>query len=398
VQPGDVVRLRRAPGTRDWQLRQLPEIQGGLVALNPGDGAIRSLVGGFDFQHNKFNHVTQGRRQPGSGLKPFIYAAGLESGMTAATIFNDAPVVFEDEKLEDIWRPSNVEGRFNGPMRLRAALYQSRNLVSVRLLRQLGIDNALSALGRFGFDVSEAERNLSLALGSHALRPLELAVGYAVFANGGYRVEPYVIERVEDLEGEVLDVATPPRVPPECMFSDCIEEQGGGLLPPRVIERRVAYIMETILRDVILRGTARPARALARSDLAGKTGTTNGPTDAWFSGYSPHTVATVWLGFDQNQFLGQREYGGFAALPVWVNFMQTALQGVSEHSREQPDGMVVARIDPDTGEPASPGQASAIFEIFRREYAPLAPASAHTAPAAKPDEKNAGAEAINDLF
>ena len=414
VRSGDLVRLRQdAQGT--WQLSQVPQAEAALVALDPNDGAIRTLVGGFDFQRNKFNHVTQGRRQPGSSLKPFIYTAALENGYTAASIFNDAPVVFEDKQLEDIWRPANAGGRFLGPIRLRRALYESRNLVSVRLLRQLGISQVVPVLEKFGFSSKTLRRDLSLALGSNTLTPLEVAAGFAVFANGGYRVSPYLVERVEQLEEGVIFQATPPRVPADGQ-DDAADESaaagdgtaantaaGGAEKAPsrarRILDRRVAYIMDTILRDVIRRGTGRRARALGRTDLAGKTGTTNGPVDAWFSGYHPSLVATAWVGFDQNNLLGDREYGGSAALPVWTEYMRTALQGVPETTPEQPDGLVVVRIDPETGEAAAPGSAGTVFEIFRRENAPKEPESRRLpTDGGENIPANAGDSVLDDLF
>ena len=409
VQPGDLVRLRRdAQGT--WQLGQVPEVEAALVALDPSSGAIRTLVGGFDFQRNKFNHVTQGRRQPGSSLKPFIYTAALENGYTAASIFNDAPVVFKDKQLEDIWRPANAGGRFLGPIRLRRALYESRNLVSVRLLRKLGISRVVPVLEKFGFSSKTMRRDLSLALGSNTLTPLEVVTGFAVFANGGYRVTPYLVERVEKLEEGVVFQASPARVPtgtgqeaPVSAVGDGNEEAAGDArdaVPraPRILDQRVAYIMNTILHDVIRRGTGRRARSLGRTDLAGKTGTTNGPVDAWFSGYHPSLVATAWVGFDQNRLLGDREYGGSAALPIWIEFMHTALRGVPESALEQPDGLVVMRIDPETGEAAPPGRAGTIFEIFRRENVPKDPGPAHTADNSAERPANGDSSILEDIF
>jgi len=385
-------------------------VEAALVALDPSSGAIRTLVGGFDFQRNKFNHVTQGRRQPGSSLKPFIYTAALENGYTAASIFNDAPVVFKDKQLEDIWRPANAGGRFLGPIRLRRALYESRNLVSVRLLRKLGISRVVPVLEKFGFSSKTMRRDLSLALGSNTLTPLEVVTGFAVFANGGYRVTPYLVERVEKLEEGVVFQASPARVPtgtgqeaPVSAVGDGNEEAAGDArdaVPraPRILDQRVAYIMNTILHDVIRRGTGRRARSLGRTDLAGKTGTTNGPVDAWFSGYHPSLVATAWVGFDQNRLLGDREYGGSAALPIWIEFMHTALRGVPESALEQPDGLVVMRIDPETGEAAPPGRAGTIFEIFRRENVPKDPGPAHTADNSAERPANGDSSILEDIF
>jgi len=400
---GDLIRV--TPGENGWHLSQLPDAQGALAALNPENGAILSLVGGFDFQQSHFNRVTQAERQPGSNFKPFIYTTALDNGFTPASIINDAPVVFEDKLLEDSWRPENDSGKFYGPTRLRRALYLSRNLISIRILRALGIDTALSGLARFGFDPDELPHDLSLALGSHAVTPLKIVTGYASFANGGYRVEPYLVERIEDSAGNILYQAAPPTVCRDCDKEPATTEttmaahradkadaeetelatgesgedagtetETAATLPPpkapRIIEERTAYIIDSILKDVIRRGTGRKARVLERADIAGKTGTTNGPRDAWFSGYSPHIVTTTWVGFDDNQSLGRSEYGGSAALPIWIDFMRTALSGKPQLIRPQPPGIVTARIDPNTGMSVGPGHRNAIFEIFRKENVP----------------------------
>lgn len=401
VKVGDVVRLKLGDDGR-WTLDQLPVVQASLVALDADSGAILSLVGGFDYQRSKFNRVTQSRRQPGSNFKPFLYAAALDGGATAATVINDAPVVFNDPRLEEAWRPTNSGGRFFGPTRLREGLYKSRNLVSIRLLQQLGIQRALAFVSRFGFEADELPRDLSLALGSHSLTPLSIARGFAVFANGGYRVDPYLIAEISGLDGELVFEARPPRACHDCAAetdavpateaatddpleapleefasleellaeNDALLEEEAAPLAPRVLEPRLAYIMDSLLKDVVERGTARRARSMGRNDLAGKTGTTNGPTDAWFSGYGGGVVTTTWVGFDQNQNLGRYEYGGTAALPIWIDFMETALKGRPERIPQRPPGLVTVRIDPETGQRAAPGQRNAIFEIFREEYAP----------------------------
>ena len=420
VAVGDVVRLLHT-GER-WLLRQLPQVEAGLVAIDPSNGAVRTLVGGFEFFQNKFNHVTQGKRQPGSGMKPFIYAAALDNGFTTASIFNDAPVVFNDSQLEGVWRPTNDGGRFSGPTRLRKALYLSRNLVSIRLLRKMGVDKALEALKTYGFDTRDMRHDLSLALGSHAMTPMELVTGYAVFANGGYRVKPWIIREIHNINGEVLYRGESFEVPGpsceearwKCRAADIEgaadaaatgEEAPEPQHAPRVMDDRIAYIMDSILRDVVKRGTGRRARRLGRDDLAGKTGTTNGPVDAWFSGYTQQLVATSWLGFDQNRYLGRNEYGGSAALPIWIDFMRTSLNGQQELPREQPDGLVVVRIDPDTGDLAEPGQRGAITEIFRHEHAPVGAVSEEGA-TLSPEREEAGnrkrrnrsQKIINQLF
>ena len=387
---GDIIRLRR-DREDSLYLTQIPVAQAALVSLDPDNGAIISLVGGMGFSQSKFNRATQATRQPGSSFKPFVYSAALENGFTAASIINDAPLVFEDAALEDIWRPENDSGKFYGPTRLRWALTKSRNLVSIRLLHQLGVDKAIDYTSRFGFDSEKMAPNLSLALGSHAVTPLQLATAYASLANGGYHVEPHLIERVEDFNREIIFKARPLTVCKDCgepadeveivaiedidetlSLEDILSQSGESESPraPRTMDERVAFIIDSILRDVITQGTGTRARVLGRSDIAGKTGTTNGPTDAWFSGYNPDVVTVTWVGFDQNLPLGRIEFGGSAALPIWIDFMRTALGDSPERSRAIPEGIVSVRIDPTTGLLARPGQRGAIFEYFRVENVP----------------------------
>jgi penicillin-binding protein 1A len=381
---GDLIRVERRDDNSLY-LSQLPNAQGALVSLAPDDGAILSLVGGLGFQKSKFNRVTQASRQPGSNFKPFIYTAALEAGFTAASIINDAPVVFEDATLEDTWRPENDDGKHYGPTRLRWALTKSRNLVSIRLLEALGIQRALSYVERFGFDREKLAADLSLALGSQVLTPLQLVTAYASLANGGYRVFPYLIQRIENDQRATVFEAQPLTVCRSCeqqvtggeaelSMEDILQQPTQPALPPaeRIIDARVAYIIHTILQDVITRGTGRRALVLERSDIAGKTGTTNGPTDAWFSGYNQDVVTTAWLGFDQNLNLGRKEFGGSAALPIWIDYMRVALANSPLEQREVPEGIVNVRIDPQTGLLAEPGQGNAIFEYFRRERVPEA--------------------------
>ncbi|WP_285762428.1 penicillin-binding protein 1A [Biformimicrobium ophioploci] len=387
--------------TERWILDQVPEAQGALVALNPSDGAIRALMGGFDFRQSHFNRVTQAARQPGSSFKPFIYAAALANGYTAASIINDAPIVFDDANLEDVWRPENDGGTFLGPTRLRKALYLSRNLVSIRLLRALGMRRAMDFVEGFGFDTSKMSRDLSVALGSQALTPLEIATGYAAFANGGFRVEPYLVNQVLDVNGSEVYTALPPTVCNMCpdetemepldlqvIQAESVEvgeteeamelealsispASGAALSLPRaqrIMSPQVAFIMDSILKDVIRKGTGKKALAMGRSDIGGKTGTTNGPRDAWFSGYSQHLAASAWVGFDSNTPIGRNEYGGSAALPIWIDFMSTALEGLEEKNMLQPENIVTVRIDPRTGRRARGG--SGIFEIFEADTVP----------------------------
>ncbi len=357
---GDLIRVRRAEDG-SWHLSQVPDVQAALVSLRADDGAIISVVGGLGFELSKFNRATQALRQPGSSFKPFLYSAALESGFTAASIINDAPIVLEDVSAEDgMWRPENDEGKFYGPTRLRWALTKSRNLVSIRLLQQLGVDKLLDYLTRFGFDTSEYPRNLSLALGTQVMTVLDVAGAYAVIANGGFRVEPYLIDRVVDMEGQEIYKATPltacrsceeaPAEPTRELSMEEIlagESAGTADLPPapRIMDAGVNFIIDNILKDVITKGTGRKALELKRSDIAGKTGTTNGPMDVWFSGYNPEVVTTTWVGFDKYTPLGRREFGGTAALPIWIGFMREALRDTPEIQRSVPPGIVSVRID-----------------------------------------------------
>ena len=420
--PGDLIRIVRRVDNSPI-LAQMPEVQAALVALNPEDGAIRTLVGGFDFRSSRFNRVTQALRQPGSNFKPFIYATALNSGFTPASIINDAPVVFNDKNLEDMWRPENDGGKFYGPTRLREALYRSRNMVSIRLLRRMGIDRTLEGLQAFGFDTGDMPLDLSLALGSHALTPLKVASAYNILANGGYSVSPYLLDTVIDRDGNIIYEATPKTVCSSCdvesderrenlpvtdttaysanvnavdlqleellnsLANESIAEEERQSLEvikralqqrptdidkpsaDRVVNKQTAFLIDSMLKDVILRGTGVKAKVLKRTDLAGKTGTTNGPRDAWFSGYSPHLTVTTWVGFDNNAKIGRNEYGGSAALPIWIDFARQALEGKPNIERPQPDGIVMVKIDAKTGKRVAPNQ-QGIFEFFRSENVP----------------------------
>ena len=397
LKAGDVIRVRRTGD--EWSFAQVPKVEGALVSLDPDDGSIVALTGGFDFNRSKFNRATQAERQPGSSFKPFIYSAALEYGYTPASIINDAPVVFEDPSLKSAWRPENYGGEFFGPTTLRTALYKSRNLVSIRLLREIGIDFALEHIARFGIDVASLPRGLSLALGSGGLTPLELATGYCVLANGGYAVEPYFIQRVLDGDNALVFAADPLVVCRDCDGEEATTApasmataDGGGAgsaapsaesvagsateLPgsvrraPRVLEARNAWLMYSLMRDVIRRGTGRKARVLERDDIAGKTGTTNDQYDAWFSGFSPGLVATAWIGFDEFRPLGQRETGARAALPMWIAYMKEALDGVRQREIQPPEGIVTVRIDPETGELVGASHEGGVFESFRNERVP----------------------------
>lgn len=394
LRQGDLIRVQATEGS--WQLAQIPEVEGALVTLAPDDGAVQALVGGFDFYHSKFNRAIQAYRQPGSNIKPFIYSAALENGFTAASLINDAPVVFEDSGLEDTWRPENYSGKFFGPTRMRVALTNSRNLVSIRLLRAIGVKKAIEYLEQLGFDSSRLPKDLSLALGSASLTPFDLATQYAMLANGGYHVEPYFIDRIEDGEGKIIFQQQALRVCRECekqqvaevtapvvtnavaetAMANAIPAADTAVTPekpkyaPRVMNEQTNYIMQTILRDVIQLGTGRRALSIGRRDLAGKTGTTNDQKDAWFSGFSGTLVTTTWIGFDKHLPLGKRETGASAALPMWIYFMENAMNGVPEKQMEMPAGLVTVKIDPETGLLAAEGQENAIFETFRSELVP----------------------------
>jgi len=373
LQPGDLVRVLRVTPDQDdpyWRLAQIPAVEGALVSLDPEDGAILALVGGYDFRQSKFNRAVQARRQPGSGFKAFVYSAALEAGFTPASLINDAPVVFDDPSLETAWRPENYSRKFFGPTRLRYALTKSRNLVSIRLLQQMGIAHALGHIARFGFDAAELPRNLSLALGTGVVTPLQMARGYAVLANGGYLVDPDLIARIQDPYDGTLFKATPLRVCRDCrQDAEAVAEQP---LAPRAISPENWYLMNSMMQDVITQGTAQRARALGRKDLAGKTGTTNDQRDAWFNGFSPSLVAVAWVGFDSSDPLGNRETGGRAALPAWMAYMKEALKDVPDRPPEMPDTLVTVRIDPQTGLRVGAEQKNAIFEVFRPSHLPQA--------------------------
>ncbi len=386
LQAGDLIRIHREipkEGEPYWRLAQIPKAAGALVSVDPDNGAILALVGGYDFYLSKFNRITQAKRQPGSGFKAFIYSAALEAGYTPASLINDAPVVFDDPALEASWRPENYSGKFFGPTRLRYALTKSRNLVSIRLLRAMGIKPTLEYVTRFGFDKGKLPRDLSLALGSGAITPLQMAEGYSVLANGGYHIDPFFIVRIEDDHRETIFRANPAQICEESPLSAAAikptETPEVAAEPTAEAEIRCAkqvitpqnhYLMNSMMRDVVQRGTARKARALGRKDIAGKTGTTNDQRDAWFNGFNRNLVAIAWVGFDDFQPLGRGEVGGRAALPAWIHFMRTGLEGTEEAPLEMPEGMVTMRIDEKTGKPVNAGHKGAIFEVFREKYAP----------------------------
>jgi len=396
-QKGDIIYLSK---TEDGlQLHQLPEVSGALVSLNPNNGALLALVGGFDFFRSKFNRATQAMRQPGSNIKPFIYSAALANGFTTASIVNDAPVVFEDSNLESEWRPENYSGRTFGPTRLREGLVRSRNLISIRILRAMGVKNAIKHLSNFGFNPDQLPHDLSLALGSVSLTPYQLIHGYALLANGGFLIEPHFIERIEDSSGNIIMQTDPAiacdeackkqimieikasSVPDDTSMPAETAAEGGELQPPsvlqtppkfapRTISAQNIYLVRSMMQDVIKRGTGRRARALGRNDIAGKTGTTNDQRDAWFSGFNSNVVTTAWVGFDNPRSLGNRETGGRSALPMWIDYMKVALANYPDQPITVPPGIVTIRINSETGKYTDANDPKAIFESFRIENAP----------------------------
>jgi penicillin-binding protein 1A len=404
---GDVI-LIMPTSTGSWALAQVPEAQGAVVAIDPQDGSISSLAGGFDFATSKFNRATQASRQPGSSFKPFIYSAALEHGNTVATVVLDAPIVIGSSELEAVWRPINYSGRFYGPTRLRDAIVRSMNLVSVRLLLfETGFGNAINHIAKFGFGDAALIRNGSLALGGGNATPLDMVQGFAVFANGGYAVQPHIIDSIFGPEGEELYRADPPVVCRACDAEpddDLIIEvdEDGNPVPEvpleqmvdvvhdykpdaatapelfagvnkakRAISEQNAFLIQDLMRDVIRRGTGRRALVLGRRDLSGKTGTSNDQRDAWFGGFNADLATVVWVGYDDDLPLAPGEEGSRTALPIWIEYMRIALRGAPEHQLPQPEGIVSARIDRTTGCPARAGQPNTIWEFFREGHIPV---------------------------
>jgi len=375
---GAIVRIQKNEKGH-WQITQLPQVEAALVSIDPQDGAIRALVGGFDFARNQYNHVTQALRQPGSGFKPFIYSAALEKGFTPATIVNDAPITFDaTETGSEPWEPKNYDDKFDGPIRVRIALAKSKNLASVRILQAITPQYAQDYITRFGFDPKDNPPYLTMVLGVGEASPLQMADAYAVFANGGYRVTPYFIARIEDSKGNIVAQAQPNRV---------------GETAERAIDARNAFIMNSMLQDVVRIGTATRALELGRNDLAGKTGTTNDFVDAWFCGYGTGLVAITWIGFDNPRTLGNNETGAVAALPMWIDYMGKALKGVSEEQPTMPEGVVVMRINPETGARMTDG---GIPDYFYQEYLP--PESEGGAASQTPTGTNPPEEVKDQLF
>lgn len=358
LKPGAVIRVLKTTGSNEnnqWRVVQLPQVESALIALDPETGAVRALVGGFDFNRSKFNHVTQAWRQPGSSFKPFIYSAALEKGFTPASIVEDEPLDFSAEETGNkAWSPQNYDNKFEGPIRLRQALAKSINLVAIRVLQTIGTGYAQDYITRFGFTAEKHPAYLTMALGAGSATPWQMASAYAVFANGGYRVKPNLIAKIVDQHGKVL------------VETKFVRAKDGA---PRVIDARNAFLMNSMMQDVVKHGTATKALQLGRSDIAGKTGTTNDHFDAWFTGYSPKQVAITWVGFDKPQRLGRNETGGSTALPIWIKYMATALKGLPETEMPMPEGVIALRIDPTTGVRADNDE-NGIYEYFYQENPP----------------------------
>ncbi len=351
VRRGSIIRVQM-DDKKIWQIVQLPEAESAFVSVDPANGAIRALVGGFDFNRNKFNHVTQAWRQPGSSFKPFIYSASLEKGYTPATVIPDEPIVVEaDVTGSQRWEPKNYDGKFEGPMRMRAALAKSKNMVSIRILKGIGTKYAQDYVTRFGFDADKHPPYLTMALGAGSVTVWQMARAYAVFANSGFLIQPYYIQRIVDDRGNSLGTANPQHAGDESL---------------RVIDARNAFIMDSMLQDVTRYGTAARASKLGRKDLAGKTGTTNDFLDAWFCGYSPGLVGVAWIGFDQPRTLGRNETGGAVSLPIWIAYMEKALRGMPEVTRVAPEGVVTHKVD-------SEGRGGQEEFFYREALPPVSP-------------------------
>ena len=370
LKSGDSIRVRHLPNNT-WALTQVPEAEGAFVSLNPANGAILALTGGFDFFRNKYNRATQSKRQPGSGFKPIIYITALEQGYTPASLINDAPIIIDNPGQENEWRPENYNKKFYGPTSIRSAITHSRNIISIRLLKEMGVEKAVDTALRFGFTEEQIPKTLSLALGSGYASPLQMARVYATFANGGFLIKPYFIERVESNEGEIIYQAKPKVACPLC---DSNEELSHDYAP-RVISPPIYFLINSLLRDVVQHGTATGAKILNRQDLAGKTGTTNEQRDAWFNGYTQTNVATAWIGFDDFSPLGNLETGGMAALPMWIEYMRVALKDTPETALDVPEGIVRAFISPETGLLTKSTNKEGIWEFFQADHVPTSSAS-----------------------
>jgi penicillin-binding protein 1A len=378
IRRGAIVRLQAAEKDT-WAIAQLPKVEAALVALDPANGAMLAVAGGFDFAANKFNHVTQAWRQPGSSFKPFIYSAALEKGFTPATVLNDAPFVIDAAKTGgQLWEPKNYDGKYEGPMRLRMGLAKSKNMVSIRLLQSIGPGYAQDYIQKFGFDPKLHPAYLTMALGAGSATPLQMAAAYATFANGGYRVKPWFVAKIVDNRGETLYEAKP---------------EAAGNEAERVLDPRNAFLMTSMMKDVVRMGTAARAMSLGRSDLAGKTGTTNDHIDAWFAGFNPKVVAVAWIGFDTPAPLGANETGGLAALPMWMTYVGRVLKGVPEEESDPPPGVVIANINPVTGFREADGRGKTIEYFYQESLPGSGEEGAVARDAAKPPE-----EVRNQIF
>ena len=351
IRRGSIIRLAQDI-QGNWNIVQMPQIEAAFVSLNPNDGAIKSLIGGFDFTQKKFNHVTQAWRQPGSSFKPFIYSASLDKNLAPASIINDAPVSFSGQTNGQNWTPKNFDSKYEGPITMRRGLMKSKNMISIQILNQIGAQYGQEFITRFGFDPDKNPPYLTLALGAGSVTPLQMATAYSVFANGGYKIRPYIISYITDSDGNILSQAHPEKAGDESN---------------RVIDVRNAFIMDTLLKDVVRGGTAARANILNRPDLAGKTGTTNDSIDAWFAGYQPSLVAVAWLGFDQPRNMGGRETGSALALPVWISYMQKALSGIPVEMKSPPAGVIYENGDYYYTE-APPGKIVTNIGVGQKDY------------------------------
>lgn len=383
---GDVIRIKLV--NKKWYLSQIPNVNGALVSINSNSGSISALSGGYDFRLSKFNRVTQAKRQPGSSFKPFIYSAALNKGYTPASVINDAPKVFKENTVSGAWRPKNYGGKFYGPTRLRYGLAKSRNMISIRLLDNIGIKYTLSYLQNFGIKTDKLPKDLTLALGSGEITPMELAEAYAYFSNGGFGIKPYLIEQVRKRNNEIIYVENPVRVcsnPCDYMSLDILQfpsaksveeitelrnKAGLPRFAMQALDSRNIYQMVSMLKDVVKYGTANKAKVLKRKDIAGKTGTTNDQKDAWFSGFNRDIVTISFLGFDNGFSLGKKEFGSTAALPMWIDYMKVALKKSPISNLDEPEGLVSAKIDSKNGLLASPDSKNSITEVFRKEFVP----------------------------
>jgi penicillin-binding protein 1A len=354
IKAGSVVRVIKSQGI--WHIVELPKVESALVALDPQTGEITALVGGFDFTKNKFNHVTQAWRQPGSSFKPFVYSAALEKGVSPATVIDDAPLSFSAGELgsQDSWEPKNFDGKYSGPIRVRTALTKSKNMVSIRILQSIGARYAQDYVTKFGFARKDHPAYLTMALGAGQTTPWQMANAYAVFANGGYRITPHLISKITDSNGKVIEQLYYPRASKDA---------------PRVIDARNAYVMTSMMEDVVKKGTATKAKVLGRLDLAGKTGTTNNQMDAWFAGYNPKQVAVVWMGYDKPKSLGKDETGGKAALPIWIRYMETALKNMPNYGYRIPEGLMQLKVDSYSGLQVGIDD-EGVYDYFYQEFPP----------------------------